>query len=98
MLSQEAMQVGIFTHYFRYNVRETARRIRQLGFATVQLVPSFPEFVQAGKSPAARFDHVREVFDEEGLSIAAISGYVNLVAPDPDRRREGRDQLHALLR
>lgn len=82
------MQVGIFTHYFRYDLRDAARRIRGLGFQTVQLVPSSSAGLQqAGK-----------ILAEEGLGIAAISGYVNLVAPDPDRRRMGREQLHVLLR
>ena len=82
------MQVGIFTHYFRYDVRETARRIRRLGFQTVQLVPS----------SSNGFERAKEVLAEEGLGIAAISGYVNVVAPDLDRRRTGREHLHALLR
>jgi hypothetical protein len=37
------MQVGIFTHYFRHDIREAARRIRRLGFETVQLVSSSPD-------------------------------------------------------
>jgi sugar phosphate isomerase/epimerase len=82
------MQVGIFTHYFPLGIREAARRIRRLGFQTVQLVPSS----SAGSEQAGK------VLAEEGLEIAAISGYVNLVAPDPEKRRKGREDLHALLR
>jgi len=82
------MQLGIFTHYFPYGLRETARRIRQAGFDTVQLVPTFPETL----------GQVREVFDGEGLQVAAVSGYVNLVAPDADKRRQGCARLQGLLR
>jgi sugar phosphate isomerase/epimerase len=81
------MQVGIFTHYFRHDLREAARRIRQLGFQTVQLVAPFPDVAEAS-----------EVFGGEGLGIAAISGYVNLIAPDSDECRKSHERLHALLR
>jgi sugar phosphate isomerase/epimerase len=82
------MQVGIFTHYFRHDIRDAARRIRRLGFQTVQLVSPSP----------AGLEKASEVLAEEGLGIAAISGYVNLITPDSDRRRTGREYLHALLR
>jgi sugar phosphate isomerase/epimerase len=85
------VQVGIFTHYFPYAVAEAARRIRAHGFETVQLVPSNAE-------DAAWCRHIRDVFAGEGLVIAALAGYVNLIAPDPDRRRQASDRLRALLR
>jgi sugar phosphate isomerase/epimerase len=40
---------------------------------------------------------VRDVFAKEELEIAAISGYVNLIAPHSAKRRRACEHLHALL-
>ncbi len=92
------MQVGIFTHYFFHDVREAARRIRQFGFQTVQLALPPTGTALTETSGWEWFGHARDVFAGEGLGIAAISGYVNLIAPHPEKRRLGRAHLDALLR
>ena len=37
------IQVGIFTGYFPYTLEETAKKIRSIGFNTVQLDVSFKD-------------------------------------------------------
>ncbi len=94
------MQVGIFTGYFPYGLQEQARRIRALGFNTVQLDLAFkdvdfstPEAITADKAR-----QVREVFRDHDLPVCAVSGYTNIVHPDPAARRTRLDMLRATLR
>lgn len=88
-------RVGIFTHYFRCGLAETVRRIRALGFDTVQLVPTFADLPESSGAGWCR--RIRAAFADEGIAVAAISGYVNLIAPDEDRRRAARERLSRLL-
>ena len=55
------IQVGIFTGYFPYALQEQAKKIRALGFNTVQLDLAFkdidmstPESITASRVPAPR--------------------------------------------
>lgn len=94
------MQVGIFTGYFPYGLEEQARRIRALGFNTVQLDLAFKDIdfstPEAITPEAAR--RVRETFRDHDLPICAVSGYTNIVHPDPAARRQRLDMLRATLR
>ena len=94
------MQVGIFNGYFPYTLAEQARRIRALGFNTVQLDLAFkdidfsvPDTITAGKAR-----RVREAFRDHDLPICAVSGYTNIVHPDPVARRQRLDMLRAIIR
>jgi sugar phosphate isomerase/epimerase len=91
------LQLGIFTQYLPYGVEETARRARQAGFDTVQLNLSFPDWTFATNRSAQSCRCIRDAFTRAGLRIAAISGYVNPVAPDPARRDKNVGFLKAVL-
>ena len=94
------MQVGIFTGYFPYTLLEQAQKIRALGFNTVQLDLAFkdidfstPESITPEKART-----VRDTFRDHGLPICTLSGYTNIVHPDPVARRQKLDYLRAVLR
>ena len=94
------LQVGIFTGYFPYSLDETAKKIRSLGFNTVQLDLHFkdidfstPESITVDKAK-----HVRETFRDHDLPVCCISGYTNIVHPDPAERKRRLDQLKAIIR
>lgn len=94
------IQVGIFNGYFPYPLAEQAVRIRALGFNTVQLDLAFkdidfstPEAIT--KEKALR---VREVFRDHDLPICAVSGYTNIIHPEPAVRRRNLDMLRAIIR
>lgn len=92
------MQFGIFTHYFPYPVGEAARRIRGLGFDAVQLNLEFADWRFEPQSVTrSECRRIHDALRREGLAVAAIAGYVNLVATDPERRRRNLDRLRALL-
>jgi sugar phosphate isomerase/epimerase len=94
------LQVGIFNGYFPYTLEEQARRIRALGFNTVQLDLAFKDidFSTPDAITAAKAKRVREVFRDHDLPICTISGYTNIVHPEPAERRRRLDYLKAIIR
>jgi sugar phosphate isomerase/epimerase len=91
------MQLGIFTFYVPGTVDETAKRIRAYGFDTVQLNLEFKDWRFDDDSSPAACQAVRETLRGNGLSIAAIAGYLNPIARDPARRRANLDRMKAML-
>ena len=94
------LQVGIFTGYFPYSLDETAKKISGLGFNTVQLDLHFkdidfstPETITVDKAK-----QVRETFRDHDLPVCCVSGYTNIVHPDPAERERRLDQLKAIIR
>jgi sugar phosphate isomerase/epimerase len=93
------LQVGIFTGYFPYTLEETAKRIRSLGFNTVQLDLSFKDIqVGNGQVTSEKCKTIRDTFRMHNLPISCISGYTNLVHPDPAKRENNLKRLREIIR
>lgn len=93
------IQVGIFTGYFPYTLEETAQRIRSLGFNTVQLDASFKDIdMSAGQITSQKCKRIRDTFRSHNLPVSCISGYTNLVHPEPSKRKANLDRLKELIR
>jgi sugar phosphate isomerase/epimerase len=93
------IQVGIFTGYFPYGLEETARRIREINFNTVQLDVSFKDIdLVAGKIDSVKCQRIRNTFRDHNLPVSCISGYTNLVHPDPVKRKANIDRLKEIIR
>ncbi len=93
------LQVGIFTAYFPYALEETAKRIRDHGFNTVQLDLSFKDMdLSDAEITPENCRKIRETFRKHDLPICAVSGYTNLVHPDPARRKADLVRLKTILR
>ncbi len=93
------LQVGIFTAYFPYTLEETAKRIRTHGFNTVQLDLSFKDMDLSNENiTSENCKKIRDTFRQYDLPICAVSGYTNLVHPDPDRRRQNIERLKQIIR
>lgn len=94
------MQVGIFNGYFPYTLEEQAKRIRALGFNTVQLDLAFKD-IDFSTPDAITLDkakRVRETFRDHDLPICTISCYTNIVHPEPAERQRRLDYLKAVIR
>jgi sugar phosphate isomerase/epimerase len=88
-------RVGIFTYDFA--AREWDRLVdtcRRMGLQTVQL--GAPMLEECHDHPD-QIASVVELLASEGISIAALAGYRNLVAPDPAKRRANIDFLARCL-
>jgi sugar phosphate isomerase/epimerase len=93
------IQVGIFSGYFPYDLETTARKIRDLGFNTVQLDLHFSDIdLSAGQITDDKAKRVRDTFRAHDLPICAISAYTNIVHPDVDERTRRVDYLKEILR
>ena len=93
------IQVGIFSGYFPYTLEETAKRIRSIGFNTVQLDASFKDMdLATGQFTSEKCKKIRNTFRTHNLPISCISGYTNLVHPDPAKRKANLDHLKDLIR
>lgn len=93
------IQVGIFTGYFPYTLEETAKRIRDIGFNTVQLDLSFKDMdLATDRITFQKCKQIRDTFRRYNLPISCISGYTNLVHPDPARREANLKHLKQLIR
>ena len=93
------IQVGILNAYFPYTLEESARRIREHGFNTVQLDLVFKDMELGEKDiTAAKCKKIRDTFRQHNLPLCCISGYTNLVHPDPARRKSNLDMLKQIIR
>jgi sugar phosphate isomerase/epimerase len=93
------IQVGILNAYFPYTLEESARRIRELGFNTVQLDLVFKDMaLGVDDINAAKCKTIRDTFRRHNLPICCISGYTNLVHPDPDKRKANLAMLKQIIR
>lgn len=93
------IQIGIFSGYFPYDLETTATRARDLGFNTVQLDLHFKDIdLSAGQITREKAKRVKDTFRDHDLPISAISGYTNIVHPDPDKRRANVEYLKEIIR
>jgi sugar phosphate isomerase/epimerase len=93
------MQVGIFTGYFPYGLDETARKIRSLGFNTVQLDMHFKDVdLSPGQITRDKCARIRDTFRDHDLPICCISGYTNIVHPDRAERERRVGYLKEIIR
>ncbi len=93
------IQIGIFTGYFPYSLEETARKIRELNFNTVQLDVTFKNMdVGLGKLNSSACKKIRNTFRDHHLPVCCVSGYSNLVHPVPEKRKANLDRLKEIIR
>jgi sugar phosphate isomerase/epimerase len=82
------MQAGIFTGYFPYGLEETARKIRDLDFNTVQLDLLFKDVdLSAGQITKEKAKKVRNALATRICRSAASPAIRTLSIPT--RQREG---------
>jgi len=93
------ISVGIFNGYFPYSLDESIRRIKSLGFTSVQLDLSFKEMDLSFDSLNREKCHfIRDAFRDANLPIVAVSGYTNIVHPNLLKREENLNNLKTLLK
>jgi len=96
----DMLQVGIFNGYFPYPLAEQARRIRALGFNTVQLDFNIKDMDFSTPDAVTRDKarRVQGVLRDHDLPVCCLAVPINLVHPQPTRRRELLDLLKAFIR
>lgn len=93
------ISVGIFNGYFPYTLAESIKRIKALGFSSVQLDLCFKDMDLAYPAiTSEKCKIIRDAFRDADLQIVAISGYTNVVHPNAAKRKENLDFLKTLLK
>ena len=93
------MQAGIFTGYFPYGLDETAKKIRDLGFNTVQLDLHFKDVdLSEGQITKEKARKVRDTFRDHNLPICCVSGYTNIIHPEKAERDKRVGYLKEIIR
>jgi sugar phosphate isomerase/epimerase len=93
------ISVGIFNGYFPYNLEESVKRIKALGFTAVQLDLSFKGMDLSFNSlNREKCNLIRDTFRDANLPIVAVSGYTNLVHPNLIKRNENINNVKTLLK
>ncbi|SDF17563.1 sugar phosphate isomerase/epimerase family protein [Sporomusa acidovorans] len=91
--------VGIFNGYFPYTLEESIKKIKSLGFNCVQLDLSFKGMDLSSDALNKEKCHViRDAFRDANLPIVAISGYTNIIHPNPAKRQQNLNYLKTLLK
>lgn len=92
------LAVGIFNAYYPYSLQESIARIKKDGFSCVQLDLAFKDMDLALPTLTRAQCHViRDAFRDANLPIVCISGYTNLMHPDPAKRKQNVEGLKTLL-
>ncbi|MGQ7888760.1 sugar phosphate isomerase/epimerase family protein [Paenibacillus sp. WC2504] len=93
------ISVGIFNGYYPYSLEESISRMKRDGFSCVQLDLSFKDMDLAYESLTKEKCHrIRDAFRDANLPIVCISGYTNIIHPDPKKREQNLFGLQTLLK
>ncbi len=92
------ISVGIFTGYFPYGLQEVIDKLKALGFTTAQLDLDFRDLDMSTDGLSSQTaSKIRKAFRENNIPISCISGYTNLVHPDPDTRKSNLKRLKKII-
>lgn len=93
------ISVGIFNGYFPYTLAESIKRMKDLGFGCVQLDLCFKDMDLDLETLTPEKCHViRDAFRDANLPVVAISGYTNLIHPDPVMKAKNIAGVKSLLK
>lgn len=96
---KENIRLGIDANvYSKFPVEEAARRIRADGFRSVLCAYRFADVRFDPLAPDWKaVEKILASFERHEITIAAVFGYVNVVDPNPARRKLGDARLKFLL-
>jgi sugar phosphate isomerase/epimerase len=91
--------VGVFNGYYPYGLKDSISKVKAAGFSCVQLDLSFKDIdMTPGNITKQKCHNVRDAFRDANLPICCISGYTNIVHPDPAERKKRVDYLKEIIR
>ncbi|WP_256012117.1 sugar phosphate isomerase/epimerase family protein [Desertivirga xinjiangensis] len=98
------ISVGIFNGYYPYTLEETISKVKKDGFNCIQLDLSFKDFdlndphTLPETLTVEKARTIRNAFRDANIEIVAISGYTNLISPDPEKKRKNIEYVKTLLK
>ncbi|SDW17949.1 sugar phosphate isomerase/epimerase [Paenibacillus sp. CF384] len=92
------LSVGIFNAYYPYSLQESIARMKKDGFSCVQLDLAFKDMDLSFDSlTKEKCRTIRDAFRDANLPIVCISGYTNLIHPDPEKRKQNVHGVKKIL-
>jgi len=93
------IRLGIFASVYRgIPLDEATARIKADGFRSVITNFNFPDVrFDSAKPDWDAVKKVRAALERQQLAVAGLHGYYNMVAPDPEVRRKGRQHMEFML-
>jgi sugar phosphate isomerase/epimerase len=97
--ARKNFRLGVFANVYRkFPLDEATARIKADGFRSVITDFNFVDVRFDWTKPDwAAAEKVRASLDRQGLAVAGLYGYYNVVAPDAEVRRKGRERMEFLL-
>jgi sugar phosphate isomerase/epimerase len=93
------ISVGIFNGYYPYSLSESIERIKKDGFSCVQLDLTFKGMDLSPEALTKEKCHqIRDAFRDANLPIVCVSGYTNIIHPDPKKREQNLFGLKTMLK
>jgi sugar phosphate isomerase/epimerase len=98
--NKENIRLGIDAGvYAKLPIEEAVSRIKADGFSNVLCSYHFADvYFDPMKPDWSSAEKIATCFDRHGIRIAAVFGYVNVIDPNPARRKAGEARLHTLLK
>ncbi len=92
-------RLGITSHvYGKLPLEEAARRIKEDGFRSILTNYQFADVKFDPLNPDwSAADTIVGTFEKQGVAIAAIYGYYNVIDPDLERRKQGEARMECYL-
>lgn len=97
--ARKNFRLGIFAHvYGKFPLEEATARIKADGFRSVITNFNFADVrFDLAKPDWEAVGKVRASLERQELAVAGLYGYYNMVAPDAEVRRQGRERMEFLL-
>ncbi|WP_049790045.1 sugar phosphate isomerase/epimerase family protein [Paenibacillus sp. JDR-2] len=98
-MRNQGMEYGALCHEFEgISIEETAERMREIGFTIVQLDPRAANVSLGEVLPSPeRAQQVRRIFEAQGIRIAALAGYSNLMDCNPSNREKVLEVFEGMI-
>ena len=91
------LNLGIRAHDIeKVGGREIAKEVSSKGLSAIQLAlaKSFKEFnTNTGSLSPGYARHIQSTFQREGVQIALLGCYINMIHPDPEKRKENLERF-----
>jgi sugar phosphate isomerase/epimerase len=90
---------GIMSYvYGNSSAEEMAAAINGHDIAFAQVDPRQKGLLDGdGRMGIRQAEHIRKVFQQQGISIPVLSGYMNLLDPDPGRREANLQEMEEMI-
>lgn len=97
-MPQALPELGLMSYvYAGRSAAEMAAALQAHGLTCVQIDPRQAELMEGEPFGERRARDIREAFAERGVRVAGLSGYVNLLDPDPAKRETNVATLERMI-